>query len=70
MQALDPDVYLLERSSKVTLKVLRRRAATKTLAAVQQRARADPQRPARAPDQDAYRALEQIARFLHPESLP
>ena len=32
MRRLDPDVYVIERSSKETLKVLRRRKATKDLA--------------------------------------
>jgi iron complex transport system substrate-binding protein len=70
MQALDPGVYLLERSSKLTLKILRRRAATKDLAAVRSGRVLILDDRLVQPDQDAYRALEQIARFLHPESLP
>jgi iron complex transport system substrate-binding protein len=70
LRKLAPEVYLLERSSKVTLKVLRRRAATKDLAAVRSGRVLILNDRLVQPDQDAYRALEQIARFLHPESLP
>jgi vitamin B12 transport system substrate-binding protein len=70
MRALDPDVYVVERSSKETLTVLRRRKATKDLAAVRSGRVLILNDRLVAPDQDAYRALEQIARFLHPESLP
>ena len=70
MRALDPDVYMVERSSKVTLKVLRRREATKNLTAVRSGRVLIINDKLVVPDQDAYRALEQIARFLHPESLP
>jgi ABC-type Fe3+-hydroxamate transport system substrate-binding protein len=70
LQRLAPDVYVLERSSKETLKVLRRRAATKDLAAVKSGRVLIIDDHLVAPDQDAYRALELIARFLHPESLP
>jgi len=67
---LAPDVYLIERSSKETLKVLRRRKATKDLAAVRSGRVLILNDRLVEPDQDAYRALELIARFLHPESLP
>ena len=70
MQALAPDVYLVERSSRVTLKILRRREATKDLSAVRSGRVLILDDRLVQPDQDAYRALEQIARFLHPESLP
>ena len=70
MRKLAPDVYVLERSSRETLKVLRRRAATKDLAAVKSGRVLIIDDRLVAPDQDAYRALEQIARFLHPESVP
>jgi ABC-type Fe3+-hydroxamate transport system substrate-binding protein len=70
MRTLAPDVYLLERSSKETLKVLRRRQATKTLAAVRSGRVLILNDHLLVPDQDAYRALDLIARFLHPESLP
>jgi ABC-type Fe3+-hydroxamate transport system substrate-binding protein len=70
MQRLAPDVYLLERSSRETLKVLRTRAATKDLAAVRSGRVLILNDRLVAPDQDAYLVLEQIARFLHPESLP
>ena len=70
MRALAPDVYVLERSSRETLKVLRRRKATKALAAVRSGRVLILNDHLVAPDQDAYRALELIARFLHPESLP
>ena len=70
MRRLAPDVYVLERSSRETLKVLRRRAATKELAAIKSGRVLIIDDRLVAPDQDAYRALEQIAAFLHPESLP
>jgi ABC-type Fe3+-hydroxamate transport system substrate-binding protein len=70
MQSLAPDVYMLERSSKETLKILRRREATGNLAAVKSGRVLIIDDRLVAPDQDAYRALELIARFLHPESLP
>jgi ABC-type Fe3+-hydroxamate transport system substrate-binding protein len=70
MQTLAPDVYMLERSSKETLKILRRREATGDLAAVKSGRVLIIDDRLVAPDQDAYRALELIARFLHPESLP
>jgi iron complex transport system substrate-binding protein len=70
MQALAPDVYMLERSSKETLKILRSREATGDLAAVKSGRVLIIDDRLVAPDQDAYRALELIARFLHPESLP
>ena len=46
------------------------RAATKDLAAVRSGRVLILDDRLVAPDQDAYRVLEQIARFLHPESLP
>ncbi|MDX6525036.1 MAG: cobalamin transport system substrate-binding protein [Gaiellales bacterium] len=70
MRKLAPDVYLIERSSKETLKVLRHRRATKDLAAVRSGRVLILNDHLVEPDQDAYRALELIARFLHPESLP
>jgi ABC-type Fe3+-hydroxamate transport system substrate-binding protein len=70
MRTIAPDVYLLERSSKETLKILRRRDATKGLAAVKSGRVLILNDHLLEPDQDAYRALEVIARFLHPESLP
>ena len=70
MRRLAPDVYVLERSSRETLKVLRRRAATKELAAIKSGRVLIIDDHLVAPDQDAYRALEQIAAFLHPETLP
>jgi ABC-type Fe3+-hydroxamate transport system substrate-binding protein len=70
MKALAPDVYVIERASKETLKVLRRRKATKDLAAVRSGRVLILDERLVQPDQDAYRTLELIARFLHPESLP
>jgi ABC-type Fe3+-hydroxamate transport system substrate-binding protein len=70
MQGLDPDVYVIERSSKETLKVLRRRDATKNLTAVKSGRVLILNERLVEPDQDAYRVLELIARFLHPEALP
>jgi iron complex transport system substrate-binding protein len=70
LRDLDPDVYLIERSSKETLKVLRRREATKNLTAVKSGRVLILDDRLVAPDQDAYRVLELIARFLHPETLP
>jgi ABC-type Fe3+-hydroxamate transport system substrate-binding protein len=70
LRRLDPNVYLIERSSKETLKVLRRRRATKTLTAVKSGRVLILNDRLVAPDQDAYRVLELIARFLHPEALP
>jgi ABC-type Fe3+-hydroxamate transport system substrate-binding protein len=70
MRKLAPDVYLVERSSKETLKVLRHRKATKDLAAVRSGRVLILNDRLVEPDQDAYRALELIARFLHPESVP
>jgi vitamin B12 transport system substrate-binding protein len=70
MRKLAPDVYLVERSSKETLKVLRQRKATKDLAAVRSGRVLLVNDRLVVPDQDAYRALELIARFLHPESVP
>jgi ABC-type Fe3+-hydroxamate transport system substrate-binding protein len=70
MRKLAPDVYLIERSSKESLKVLRKRKATKDLAAVRSGRVLILNDHLVEPDQDAYRALELIARFLHPESLP
>ena len=70
LRRLDPDVYLIERSSKETLKVLRKRRATKNLTAVKSGRVLILNDRLVAPDQDAYRVLELIARFLHPETLP
>ncbi|MDX6569462.1 MAG: cobalamin transport system substrate-binding protein [Gaiellales bacterium] len=70
LQTLAPDVYVIERSSKETLKVLRRRKATKDLAAVKSGRVLILNDRLVEPDQDAYRVLELIARFLHPETLP
>jgi ABC-type Fe3+-hydroxamate transport system substrate-binding protein len=70
MRRLDPDVYVIERSSKETLKVLRKRRATKNLTAVKSGRVLILNDRLVAPDQDAYRVLELIARFLHPETLP
>jgi ABC-type Fe3+-hydroxamate transport system substrate-binding protein len=70
LQALNPDVYVIERSSKETLKALRRRAATKNLTAVKSGRVLILNDKLVQADQDAYRVLELIARFLHPESLP
>jgi ABC-type Fe3+-hydroxamate transport system substrate-binding protein len=70
MRKLAPDVYLIERSSKESLKVLRKRKATKDLAAVRSGRVLILNDHLVEPDQDAYRALELIARFLHPESVP
>lgn len=70
LQGLDPDVYVIERSSKETLKVLRRRPATKNLTAVKSGRVLILNDHLVEPDQDAYRVLEMVARFLHPETLP
>jgi ABC-type Fe3+-hydroxamate transport system substrate-binding protein len=70
LRKLAPDVYLIERSSKESLKVLRKRKATKDLAAVRSGRVLILNDHLVEPDQDAYRALELIARFLHPESVP
>jgi ABC-type Fe3+-hydroxamate transport system substrate-binding protein len=70
LRRLNPDVYLIERSSKETLRVLRRRRATRNLTAVKSGRVLILNDRLVAPDQDAYRVLELIARFLHPEALP
>ena len=70
MQTLHPDVYLVERSSTDDARRAAARGATKDLAAVSSGRVLIVDDRLVAPDQDAYRALELIARFLHPESLP
>jgi ABC-type Fe3+-hydroxamate transport system substrate-binding protein len=68
--ALDPNVYAIERSSHVTLRVLRKRKGTAHLPAVLNGRVLTIDDRLLEPDQDAYRLAEQIARFLHPESSP
>jgi ABC-type Fe3+-hydroxamate transport system substrate-binding protein len=68
--ALDPDVYAVERSGHVTLRVLRKRKGTAHLPAVLDGRVLTIDDRLLEPDQDAYRLAEQIARFLHPEASP
>jgi iron complex transport system substrate-binding protein len=70
LQKLDPDVYLTLRSSHVTLQVLRKRKLTAKLPAVLSGRVLIVDDRLIEPDQDAYRVLEQIERFLHPETAP
>jgi iron complex transport system substrate-binding protein len=70
LAALDPDVYLLEQSSNLTLKGLRKLKLTAGLQAVRSGRVLVVDDKTIEPDQDAYTLLEQIAHFLHPESLP
>jgi ABC-type Fe3+-hydroxamate transport system substrate-binding protein len=67
---LGPDVYLTLRSSHVTLSVLRKRKLTAKLPAVLSGRVLIIDDRLIEPDQDAYRLLEQIERFLHPETSP
>ncbi|HEY1479323.1 MAG TPA: ABC transporter substrate-binding protein, partial [Gaiellales bacterium] len=64
LQKLDPDVYLTMRSSHVTLAILAKRKLTAHLPAVVSGRVLIIDDRLVAPDQDAYRALAQIARFL------
>ncbi|MEO9176329.1 MAG: ABC transporter substrate-binding protein [Gaiellales bacterium] len=70
LQKLDPDVYLTLQSSHVTLKILRKRKLTAKLPAVLSGRVLVIDDGLIEPDQDAYRLLEQIERFLHPETAP
>jgi iron complex transport system substrate-binding protein len=70
LEQLDPDVYLLEQSSNLTLKGLRKLKLTAGLRAVRSGRVLIVDDKTIEPDQDAYTLLEQIAHFLHPESLP
>jgi ABC-type Fe3+-hydroxamate transport system substrate-binding protein len=70
LQKLDPDVYLTMRSSHVTLAILAKRKLTAHLPAVVSGRVLIIDDRLVVPDQDAYRALAQIARFLHPETSP
>jgi iron complex transport system substrate-binding protein len=69
LAALDPDVYAVEQSSKITLDVLRKRKGSKNLPAIRSGRLLVVDDRLVEPDQDAYRALAEIARFLHPEAL-
>ena len=62
-------MYAVERSSKITLDVLRKRKGSKNLAAIRSGRLLIVDDRLVQPDQDAYRALEEIARFLHPEAV-
>jgi cobalamin transport system substrate-binding protein len=68
--ALDPSVYLIERSSHQTLALLRKQPLTASLTAVRSGRVLVVDDQTVEPDQDAYDLLEQIARFLHPETAP
>jgi ABC-type Fe3+-hydroxamate transport system substrate-binding protein len=70
LQKLDPDVYLTLRSSHVTLSVLRKRKLTAKLPAVLSGRVLIIDDRLIEPDEDAYRLLAQIERFLHPETAP
>lgn len=69
LAALNPDVYAVERSSRITLDVLRKRKGSKNLPAIRSGRLLIVDDRLVQPDQDAYRALEEIARFLHPEAV-
>ena len=55
--------------ARITLDVLRKRKGSKNLAAIRSGRLLIVDDRLVQPDQDAYRALEQIARFLHPEAV-